>query len=169
MPLKGNVFYDFSIPPAGKSSIFIVKKFHRWDRWCSHLLHRKISYTATWDACIKPCAKKKKEDSLLVGGFNPFEKKSSNWIIPQIGVNIKKTIFETTTQTTSQRFLFPEFWKKIKPPAWPISKVPGFRVSKCRWNCGTGAKRLVLCWVKRVFFCWKEVAHVTPTGNKEHG
>ena len=33
----------------------------------------------------------------LVGGFNPFEKYSSNWVhLPQNGVRIK--IFETTTQ-----------------------------------------------------------------------
>jgi len=37
--------------------------------------------------CIKPC---------LVGGFNPFEKYESNWIISPGRVENKK-IFKTTT------------------------------------------------------------------------
>ena len=36
---------------------------------------------------------------LLVGGFNPFETYAcQNGNLPQIGVNIKNTVFETTTQ-----------------------------------------------------------------------
>ena len=47
----------------------------------------EIANLLTWLLCLFSCVRPQPK---LVGGFNPFEKYSSNWIIsPRIGVNIK--------------------------------------------------------------------------------
>ena len=50
----------------------------------------------------KTSQKGKNAHSCLVGGFNPLEEYSSNWIISP-GIRVKNKIFETTTQKLSHR------------------------------------------------------------------
>ena len=90
----------------------------------------KIIFLSKWVICrfhvnLPGCTKK----SLLVGGFNPFGKQESNWIIsPGIGLNIK--IIETINQIN----LWPWKWSHRQ---WQSGKVAwekkGTYFSKTRW------------------------------------
>ena len=104
----------------------------------------------------------------LVGGFNPYEKYSSNCIIsPRIGVKIKN-MEETTTQQRSAPFPYSSLyllgWKLYDES----SPSPGIRTTAFPASSWQVLRDQLLSWAFAVYFkMWLHISHVVEFWN--HG